>query len=351
MFKKTVARVAAVSVVAAALISGSAIAAHAASTSAGPFYLVDSGDGTAIAAGTTLSWTRDVSGNPTADNQAFDKVFTGPSTSTGVLPFISPVGDEGDKTKWSAFGFGAFSDSAAKTVLLSPAMLSGMTEGVLGANGVKAAGGTYSLGMAFLDANGKPDASALYFTQITVTAGSGDWTFVTPTSTPPVDPTSSTFDVTLNAQTVAGVDGTLNLVAPASATATIGNPTLVNNLSTSTGTLGEFRVEDGRVVTHPGWTLNTTVQDFVKQGDASKVINKKQLGIAPQLVDAASAPGVTVANPQIAGSAVYPTIFAQAGNTAAVASTRLNANLTFVSPGDMPAGTYVSKMTVTLVSK
>ncbi|GAA2223936.1 hypothetical protein N1031_00695 [Herbiconiux moechotypicola] len=354
MFKKTAARVLAAGVVAAALVATSAVAASAATPAgtAGPFYLIDSADGTAIAPGTTIDWEFDVSGNPTESNEAFDQVFTGPSDATGVIPFITTRGTELTPGSYSAKAFGDFSDPVAKTVLMSPAKLSSFTEGMLGANGVRAAGGEYSLGFAFVKDNGVSVASdAVYFTYISVTAGTGAWTFETPSGTDPEpEPGENEFEIDLNATTMNAPQGDLSLIAPASTTATIGSPTLVDGLSTSTGKLGQFTVSDERYQSHEGWTLTTSVTDFTKSDDPTKVIQATQLAIAPEFVGTPNA-NVTLAAAHAASSAPAGVLFAQSNNTEAAGDVTLDAGLTFVAPGSMPAGTYTSKMTVTLASK
>ncbi len=215
---------------------------------------------------------------------------------------------------------------------------------------MKSSGGNYSLGTICLNNNGLTKASSgLWYTYVTVTPVTGAWTFETPTVVVPVDP-SLVDDINLSATTINAQDGVLSLEVPANATATIGNPTLVNQLSTSTGTLGNFTVKDGRVVTHAGWTLTATVDNFVNASDSSVSILAAQLGVKPTLVST-TAGGVTLGAEQFAGSAVYPAPFAQASNAAQVGDTVFNADLKFVAPANKPAGTYTSKLTLTLASK
>jgi hypothetical protein len=355
MFKKSAARTLAVGVVAAALVATSAVAAHAAVSTPegtlGSYYLIDSLTGEAIAPGSTLAWTTDVSGNPTESAPNFDQVFTGPADAEDVIPFISPRGSEKSPAAWVAYGFGGFSDPAAKTVLMAPAMLDGMTLGPVGANGVKAAGGDYSLGFAFVRNNRLNVASdAVYFTHISITPGTGAWTFDTPSGTTPEPPAENSFGVDLKAETTAVPEGTLSLVSKPAGTATIGSPTIVNGLSTSTGELGAFTVKDERYQTHPGWTITSSVTDFTNSGDTTKVIEAKQLSIAPAFVGTPNAE-VTLAKAHAAAKAPTGALFAQSNNTVASGEVSLKAGLTFVAPANMPAGTYTSKLTVTLASK
>ena len=349
MFKKHAIRVASVGVIAAALVGASAFAAHAAVDptvgSTAPVYLVDNNTGEQIPADTSLEFDFSVSAIPNPDD--LEERWIGPADTTSVRTFIAPRGSERTPSAWLAFEQGGFEPGTQNVwfATINPSSLGG---GDIGA--VKAAGGNYSLGFAFMNNNDLSIASdAVYYTYITMTAGTGAYTFDAPTDVVPPQPTSGAFDVNLNATTINAADGSLNLVAPASNTVNFGAATLVNNLSTSTASLGQFSVEDGRVVTHPGWTLTSTVTPFTNSADGSITIDAKQLGLKPKL-DEANA-GVTLADEQVAGSAVYPSLFAQTSNTAAVATTKFSADLTFVAPADKPAGTYTSKLTLTLASK
>ncbi|WP_440710575.1 hypothetical protein [Herbiconiux sp. YIM B11900] len=353
MFRKTIVRAAAVGVVAVALVAGSAVAAHAADTvpptvgSKGPYYIGDAGDGSIIPAGTELDFDYALIGMPSADPAQIEAVFPGTADGETVRTFISPRGSEHTPTQWTAWADSAFK-TGTKDVIY-PAVTLGAQ--ILGNQSTVRAGGNFSVGFAFMKNNNLNLADGdVYFTYITVQPN-GKWTFATPSGTGPVDPEPSadSFDVNLEAVTTSAPDGALSLVAPASNTATIGNPALVEGLSTSTGSLGDFSVVDERFQTHPGWTLTTTVTQFTNAADSSKIINASQLGVAPKLVEPNAA--VTLANPQVAGSATYPSVFAQTGDAAAAGTAKFNADLKFVSPANMPAGTYTSKLTLTLASK
>ncbi len=349
MFRKNSIRVAAVGVLAGALVAGSALSAQAADEpvatvgSKGPVYIADANNGDIYAAGTSLPFEQAVIGRP--NDTDVESKFPGSSDATSVRTFISNRGDELDQTKWIAFGLSDFVEGS-KDVWLPQLQLSAQTGG---AQATVRAGGNFSVGFAFMKNNQLTVAEGgVYYTYITVQPG-GQWKFATPTSTTPEEPAANTFDVNLNAETMSAPDGALSLSAPSVATATIGNPAMVDGLSTSTGTLGDFTVTDERYTSHPGWTLTTTVTQFTNSADNTKVIAASQLGVAPKLV--APNANVTVASPQVAGSASYPSLFAQSNATAASGAVQLNADLKFVSPSNMPAGTYTSKLTLTLASK
>lgn len=361
MLKSKKSRIAAVGVIAASLVAVTALSASATPIPSGSqsgVYLVDPNTGNHFAASTTFAWDDNVVAVPGADGSDINAPFTCPTGTTGAETFIAPPGSERTISAWKASQVTGFnpnpSVAGAKEMLLVDVTLPDQT---LGAPlSVKAAGGNYSVGIACLKDNLVNFASAtagVWWTTAHVTATTGAYTMDVPDATvvtPPPAPSSGSFTQNLTATAIAGTDGTLNLVAPASASVAIGNPTLVNHLSTSTGTLGQFTVQDSRVLSHPGWTLATTVADFVNASDSSNTIGKAQLGLKPIQVSTTAA-GVALGAEQVAGSAVYPSSFAQADNSAAVGDSVFNAGLTFVAPAGKPAGTYTSTLTITLASK
>jgi hypothetical protein len=147
-------------------------------------------------------------------------------------------------------------------------------------------------------------------------------------------------------------DGSLSLVVPAGATATFDAATLVNNVSTSNGALGQISVNDQRVTDKPGWTLYADVSNFVLSSDPTVTISKDQLATSPQLiVGSTEATGISLGTATVAGSATYPMIFAQAAPlAAAVGHSTFDAGLTFVAPPQYPVGVYNATVTLTLVS-
>ncbi|UFS59216.1 hypothetical protein [Subtercola endophyticus] len=352
MLKSAAIRVAAVGVVAAALIGGTSSLAQAATPvdptvgSAGPVYVGDANDGSRIADGATLDF--DYAVIALADPSDLSAVYTGSADATSVETFISPRGSESDPSAWTAWSTSGFLDGTKNVQY--PTITPGSQ--INGNQNAVRAGGNWSIGFAFLKDNNLHIAGGgVYFTNITVAAG-GNYQFATPTTVTPPAPASGSFDQNLSATTIDAQDGTLNLVAPANATTTLGAATLVNNLSTSTGNIGKFTVQDGRVVTHKGWDLTTSVTDFTNSADSSKTIDKKNLGVAAVAAAGTTLPaGVTLAAAQIAGSAVNPAPFASAAAGTAIAATDLDAALTLVAPANTPAGTYTAKLTVTLASK
>ena len=110
-------------------------------------------------------------------------------------------------------------------------------------------------------------------------------------------------------------------------------------------------MSDARVVTSPGWTLTQSTANFTS-GQAT--IDAKHLGVAPKIISAGTtATSAQAAQAQVAGvanntGAAFAAASAGAGS---IGDTKLSADLTLVAPADAPAGTYTSKMTLTLVSK
>jgi hypothetical protein len=329
--------------VATALLSGAAVSSAYAVQSNGSsvaIYAWNTDTETLITPGTVVAW--DQSSFGTTNKTDIDARFIGSADATDVTTFIAPRGQESVVSAWVANSNGGF-DPGTKNVLQPNLSPSGMSKGNF-AN-IRANGGQYSIGFAFVKNNGLSIADAgVVYHYIDIAPG-GNYTFEDPTDTAPAEPAAGTADINLSATTIAAADGTLSLVVPAGTTASIGNPTLVNNQSTSTGTLGEITVKDGRVQTHKGWTLTSTVADFVA---GNSTIAASQLLVTPKIVGTAI-DGVTAAAAGAATKAGRP--FAEAGDGATVGDTVLNADLKFVAPSTAAAGTYTSKMTLTLTSK
>ncbi|PVW04382.1 hypothetical protein DEA06_10280 [Microbacterium sp. Gd 4-13] len=353
MFKLTTVKAALVGAVAVALIGGGVTSASAAITPSGStsaYYVFDAATEALVADGAPIAFDQLVAGYPSDSGFSdYNQMFTGPAAATEVYVFVSPRGDERDTSKWLGRQMNGFNDPAAKTVL-TPAML---LNNLAGSNyaSVKANGGTFSAGIAFTSSYGVTVEDAA-FVHITVQPG-GSWSYVATKddATGPVDPTdpSTTGEIDLEATTIAPTDGSLSLVVPADAKATFGEATLVNGKSTSTASLPEVTVNDERVVSRKGWTLTQSVADFT---NGTETIGATNLGVAPKVnATGTTSTGVSPAAAQVAGAATYPAPFAQAAAGAGVGVTKLGADLTLVAPSDAPAGTYTSKMTLTLVSK
>ena len=158
--------------------------------------------------------------------------------------------------------------------------------------------------------------------------------------------------VSLAAGVSAISNGYLELSIPAGAAASFTAPVIENNYSVTRGTLGNIQVNDSRWITTEGWNLQADVSNFVS---GANTLAKSNFGIAPRVVTAnTTATGITAGSATVAGSATYPTRFAEAATGADLGNTGvtvLNADLTLKAPRTTAAGTYTSTVTLTLASK
>ncbi|PFG17651.1 Ig-like domain-containing protein [Propionicimonas paludicola] len=166
----------------AALIAsaGAAVPAYAATVpstfpadSNGPVYLVDALDNNQYAANSQLDWDTPAGVNLSSTSGTVTRLpyVTDAATST---PFLSAVGAERTPASWKAFGDAV--NLNGKGVLLPNVTPSSLLNG--SPAGVVSAGGTYSLGVAYL--SGPSTVVAAYYTTINVDAGTGTWAFATP---------------------------------------------------------------------------------------------------------------------------------------------------------------------------
>lgn len=340
---------------AVALIAGGALGASAAvqtNGSDGPLYMWD-GNTALLDDGPTVqyAWDAEIIGHPNStDIQSAG--FACPTGSTGAYTFMTATGTErAGANGWKAYSQIAIVSGGVYLPSLKPAVqLSGDV------NFIKTNGGSYALGFACTSNNGLT-VDAAYYRTATVTAGTGAFTLAATADVPttpiiPPAPAGTTGDIALAPSTLDAVNGVLSLSVPAGAAATFGAPTLVNNVSTTEGTLPEFSVVDGRVVTREGWTVTTSVDAFVNSADATNTIAASQLGLEPRVVaTGTTSSGAMVGATQNAGTATYPSTFAEAAAEHGVGTTVLSGDLTFVAPQHKAAGTYTSTLTVTVVSK
>lgn len=162
--------------------------------------------------------------------------------------------------------------------------------------------------------------------------------------------TPSSGSVVLCAQTIAAVDSPLSLELPVDATAAFAAPTLQDGQSLTVGDLPPITVKDGRRGDAPGWDLVASIADFENVQLAGVSIPKQFAGLRPALGGSID-PGITAGPGEVAGRAVYPTVFASAVAGTGLGDTELGGTVSLLSPRDRPAGTYRSTMTLTLVSR
>lgn len=326
----------------------SATAAVQGNGSDGPLYVYNGNDGTALdSVGYTYGWNDSIIASGDAVNP--ESELACPAESTLAYTFVTAVGTERTGTD----GWGAYSDNAlTATGGVNIANISPIQQinGTPGQVALKAAGGTYSMGVACTIDNGVNVVGAYYRT-INVTAGTGSYTIERNsggTITPP-PAAGTTAEIDLAPTTIAAQEGLLSLVVPAGTVATFGTPTLVGNQSTVTGALGSVKVSDGRFNSLAGWTLSADVAEFTRQGDATDTIAPSQLGVTPAIVSGTT--GAVAGAAQTAGSATYASTFAELPAGLGWGDTVIDADLSFVAPQGKAAGTYNSVLTLTVVSK
>lgn len=282
---------------------------------------------------------------PSATN--VEQLFTAPDDATTSYIFVAPRGKESSMSEWSSrvdIGF----VPGTKQVMQPPASLEQFPSSTFAA--VKAAGGDYSIGLAYTKNNGVTFVGLGGFAHIHITAGSADWTVESPTfvedgGTDPVEPIAGQIGIT--SPVLASADGALSLSVPSGATATLGGAIRdAEGRSTSAGTLPTFSVQDERFTSKPGWTVNTAVAAFTGNGNT---FDAKALSIAPAIGSTSTSTGVTKVD-SLLGSSTAAT-FADAPAGTGTGKTDLGAELKLVAPLGTPEGTYTSTMTVTVVSK
>lgn len=262
--KKTTLRMAAAAAVTGLFATIAPLSAFAATepswddTSDGPVYLMDNGSATQFAAGTQLDWNYNngvvLTANPVpADLGDLSWAnFPAPTGgSTDFIAFIAPVGSERTKTSWKSWGDPSSIDS-------SGAFLPAVWPGYLGFGSpaaVKSAGGTYSMGIAYMTNNDLNVVSA-YYTTINVDAGTGTWKFATPSApvvvtdvatstTLAADPTSvdigakTTLTATVTAENSAPVSGNVQFYEDATLLGTVAASNGAASKQVTVGTAGE----------------------------------------------------------------------------------------------------------------
>jgi len=195
------------------------------------------------------------------------------------------------------------------------------------------AGGNTSINIGSL----APGAHTIALTAVNSSAVVAWLTIDIPAPTYPlVSNTDLTVDVTTsNKFALEGVAAALNLGSAA------------RGASTSAD-LPAFTVTDDRNLL-PGWDLTSKVDDFVNASAGNDTIDKGALTIEPRKVGAA----VTGISAKALFTAGVSNLFAEglANSSTPSTGTQFDAELTFDVPTTAKAGTYTSKLTLTLTSK
>ncbi len=144
----------------------------------GPIYLLDNTTTAAIPSGTRLDWDdRDgvvLSSTPIPAElgDASWATFAPADGASDVVAFVAAPGAERSPGDWKQWG----DAEPISTGVLLPSVWPGYL-GYGNPAGVRAAGGTYSMGIAYTDGAAVASAHVLrvYYTTITVDAGAGTW--------------------------------------------------------------------------------------------------------------------------------------------------------------------------------
>jgi hypothetical protein len=262
--KKSAYRVAAAAAVAGLFATMAPLSAFAATeptydtTTDAPIYLMNGDTAERYAPGTQLDWgvsagviltAVPVTATTTPEQMRFPAPTGGALTT---IAFISAPGSERTKSAWKAYGDSATLDGVG---VLQPSVWPEYL-GNGNPNAVKAAGGNYSMGVAYLKNNDLTVVSA-YYTTINVDAGTGTWKFASP---PPTCPTLDVEHVTTTS------------LAPVSADVLVGNTTIL------TATVASDVVVPGNVEFFKGTTSLGTVG--LSAGSAPKTVTVVTGGIS-----------------------------------------------------------------------
>ncbi|PVW02322.1 phosphate ABC transporter substrate-binding protein [Microbacterium sp. Gd 4-13] len=150
----------------------------------------------------------------------------------------------------------------------------------------------------------------------------------------------------LEASVLPATDGKLSLSVPTGATVVFDEPAIVDGRSVTTGSLPRFSVVDERHVSRPGYTVHSSVTDFIS---GSQNIPASALTVTPA-VDAGSTASGVAAAPAFTGSSTGA-LFADAAPGGGIGTAVLTGGFRLTAPLDAEPGTYRARMTLTIVSR
>ncbi|GAA2074432.1 phosphate ABC transporter substrate-binding protein [Microbacterium hatanonis] len=152
--------------------------------------------------------------------------------------------------------------------------------------------------------------------------------------------------VWLEASVLPATDGDLSLSVPTGTTVVFDEPAIVDGRSVTTGSLPRFSVVDERHVSRPGYTVHSSVTDFIS---GSQTIPASALTLTPA-VDAGSTASGLAAAPAFTGSSTGA-LFADAAPGGGIGTAVLTGGFRLIAPLDAEPGTYRARMTLTIVSR
>lgn len=339
---------AAVAGLATIALMGTGIAAAAAADSipsdprfAGTWYPADDNE-VPIAPGTTLQWSSQVVAQAIYGD--INTALKAPSDATGYKYFLVQQGHEYDMTYYSASSTATFSGDMVEPNLTPTGLINaaGSNAPVAGQGAVKAAGGAYSLGLAFTKNSGVTIANhGVYFIHIAVAPG-GAYTFSqvevakTSTTTTLVAPASATENtaVTLSAA-----------VAPTAATGTV----QFKDGATDLGSPVALNLGGATLTLPSGLSAGSHSISAVYSGDSTYATSSS----APSTIAVAGAPVSTTlaltavsATGKASENVVYTATVSPAAATGSVAFSAQLAGGATVALGSSPVSNGVATLTV-----
>lgn len=225
-------------------------------TFGGSFYLVDqnSPTGANITPGTeSVPWN----GSPigpvavVAPGNTTSPVGTDPTTigATGVSTFLSPQGQESTKSAWNAYSNTIMGANGQLLQNMTPQGLTIAGSGTLsGQAAVQAAGGDYSLGIAYTSNSGVTVVK-VWYVHIHVTAGTGAFTYQPVQAAVVLTPTTTTLATSATTVNTGQAFTLTATVAPAAATGTVQFLNGTTSLGTATVTTGTATLSTASIAT------------------------------------------------------------------------------------------------------
>jgi len=306
---------------------------------AGSIYLVD---GVSLgAAAQPLAYDAGVNAIP-AVGDIVNK-FPIPAGATEAWGFIAPQGMENQVSKWNAKSVVALTPGGVWLPDMTPQ--NQITQGLgspAGTNAVKAAGGAYSIGLAYTTNSGVTLISE-YYGHVQITAGTGEYTF-TDTA---VAKTATTTTLTVPATTPAE-NAAFNLsaaVSPAAATGSVQFFDGTTSLGTSAVSAGTATLNVAAGLA--GGTHSITAQYLGDSSHAASTSAAASMVIAGTPVTTTLAVTATSASGFGGSAVVYTATVTPASATGSVAFSALKAGDTVpVALGSFPVSAGVATTTL-----
>lgn len=278
---------------------------------------------------------------------------TGASTESYTFIASADMVRASGRTSWEAWAPSALSGGGVIAPTLTAHAQSGSNGG--GLDGVFLdVGGSYLLGVAFTKNRGLTVDSALYRTMHILPGNrftidpielEAPVAVESPVGIAQPDPVSRATSAPAAQAAAQAPTEAFELIMPAAGTIDLGSA--ARRASTSAAELGQFTVIADRTGER-GWELSVVASDFLS---GEHRIAATALGYAP--IGLSQLPtGVTLGAAKAAGAGTFgPIVMGEPSSTTTALGIDLNLNFTFVPPEGAAAGTYLSTVSLDLVSK